>query len=155
MDNNIKVLISELIDDLKIKIENISKIAQSDDIQIQNQLLNIRNKAINVLFTVSDKLYDACNEYDDIDDLYKSVDIVKDRANKLYEEVISRVEELKNTKDNDNHEFIEDKEEINDVQDIEETVLEFKEPINQINEEVNEKALDTLKGWLLPKGDDK
>lgn len=162
-DNSIEVLINELIDDLKLKIENISRIAQSDDLNIQNRLLEIRNKVINVLFAASDKLNDACGNYDDIEDLYKSIEIVKNKSNSLYDEAVKRILDLKGdekapVKEEEikiSEEVVIEKPSMQENNEVyEEKIEDHVEQIDTVDEKVSEIALDTLKGWLLPKGDE-
>ena len=132
---------NELIDDLKQKIEDISRVCQSQNLQIEEKLLSIRNKSINVLFAVCDRLYDALTSNYDEEDLLNSIEIVKNRSDNLYEEVLKRVNDLKS-------------EEIKKIQQPKkENTVDVSED-DSIKKQMSEKALDTLKGWLLPEGDE-
>lgn len=150
--------VNELIEDLKQKIEDISRVCQSDNLQIEEKLLSIRNKAINVLFAVCDRLYDALSSEYDEEDLLNSVEIVKNRSNSLYEEVLNKVNELKGDEPVEQEPEIKIVEEVvieDNISNNEEEVIEEVIEDDPIKEKMSEKALDTLKGWLLPEGDER
>lgn len=143
--------VNEIIEDLKNKIDEISKAGQDATGDALNKINEIKQKTIIVLSQASTKISDITNNVSDADEIELSLQIVKNKSKDLYENAINRINELSKTKsqnvskqdtkivkkENNNH-FV-----------IEEAKSTF-DPSKAINEVLEAKALDTLRNWLKP-----
>lgn len=139
--------VNEVVQDLKRKIDELTKIDLDVDGESKAKINAVKQKAITVLNTAASKVVDIAKDITDENELQKGIDIIKVRSKELYDNAISKINELSNTKV------------IDEVKDIKDEINEFfeKEEIKNSTNNVKEvtvaiadKAVATLKQWLKP-----
>lgn len=154
---DIKKNVSDLVEDLKNKIDELNELGSDAEINDLAKINDIKQKATAVLLQVSNKITDAAKEVTDVDELEKSVEIVKVRSKELYDNAIVKINEIVNSSKVEEIKQ-EVKEEVKDVVDDIDAFFEkeeIKNASNTIKEatiEAVEKAVNILKDWLKPEG---
>lgn len=150
---DIKNNIDEVVTDLKNKIDELNNIGSDADIKDLARINEIKQKAIAVLFQVSNKIIDASKNIADEVELEKCIEIVKVRSKELYDNALVKIDEIINSP-----KIEEIKEEINNAADDINAFFENEEIKNAANNvkettlDITEKAVKTLKDWLKPEG---
>lgn len=150
---DIKNNIDEVVTDLKNKIDELNNIGSDADIKDLARINEIKQKAITVLFQVSNKIIDASKNIADEVELEKCIEIVKVRSKELYDNALVKINEIINSP-----KIEEIKEEINNAADDINAFFENEEIKNAANNvkettlDITEKAVKTLKDWLKPEG---
>lgn len=150
---DIKKNIDEVVTDLKNKIDELNNIGSDADIKDLAKINEIKQKAIAVLFQVSNKIIDASKNIADEVELEKCIEIVKVRSKELYDNALVKIDEIINSP-----KIEEIKEEINNAADDINAFFENEEIKNAANNvkettlDITEKAVKTLKDWLKPEG---
>lgn len=150
---DIKKNIDEVVTDLKNKIDELNNIGSDADIKDLARINEIKQKAIAVLFQVSNKIIDASKNIADEVELEKCIEIVKVRSKELYDNALVKIDEIINSP-----KIEEIKEEINNAADDINAFFENEEIKNAANNvkettlDITEKAVKTLKDWLKPEG---
>lgn len=161
--------VNEVVQDLKEKIDRITSAAQDVDEESKLKVEEIKNKAISVLSSASDKIVDAYKSISSTEDFENSLNIVKTRSKELYDDALRKIDEVKKSQTyndtvdyvkktasqvkNDTVDFIEGTK--NNIDEFF-TKPEVKESIDKAKlktVDIAEKALDTLKQWLKPEDD--
>lgn len=155
---NIEFEVNEVIEDLKKKVDDITSTYEAQDQDIKDKLFEVKDNAVKTLNLVVDKLYKAIDNMIDEEELKKGLDTATLRSKQLYENTIKTIQDLRNSKIVNDTIAATEKVVRESKKNIEEFVSseEFKNEIDKAKTttvDVAEKALDTLKGWLLPEGD--
>ena len=150
------VSISELIEDLDKKINDLNEAVSYSEQEAQDKCALVRNKVVTVLCSAKEEVLNLANEKSDAEELKEAVQLIRDRSASLYEEAIKRINEFNGR---DIASLLSKEEVLPEPQVIEESVEERHEMKKKTGEqqaemsEVTRKALDVLKGWLSPDGD--
>ena len=168
---DMKKEVNEVVEDLKTKIDNITAAAEDADDESKDKVQEIRDKAIRVLTTASDKIVDTYKTFSNSEEVEKSIDIVRIKSKELYDNALKKIDEVKKSQAyNDTLDYV--KKTANQVKDetkdfvegtknnIDEFLAkhEVKESIDKAKiktVDLAEKALDTLKQWLKPEDENK
>ena len=165
MDNkHIEQSVNEVIEDLKHKVDDICEASESDNLQLQDRLYEVKSKAVDILRLAAAKIYDALDNLVDEQDLYQGLELTKVKSKQLYETTMAKIQQIKNSESvNKKVEKIKKgskkivsnaKRSVNELLESE----QFKHNVNNakaVTVEVAEQVLDTLKEWLLPESEDK
>lgn len=163
--------VNEVVQDLKQKIDRITSAAQDVDEDSKLKVEEIKNKAISVLNSASDKIVDAYKNISNTEEFENSLNVVKTKSKELYDNALKKIDEVKKSQTySDTVDYV--KKTANQVKN--ETFDFFEGTKNNIDEfftkpevkesidkaklktvDVAEKALDTLKQWLKPEEDKK
>ena len=95
-NKNIEQEIDETVEEMKKKIEEISENADKVEGDLAAKAQEMKEKATDVLGKAIDKLKDLYNTATDKDELQKTVDFVKAKANELGDGVTKTFEKFKN-----------------------------------------------------------
>lgn len=153
--SDIENKVTEIINDLKNKIDELSLLGEGADADKLAKIKDVKQKAINVLTQVSNKISDTANSAVDTEELQNAIDVVKIRSRQLYDNAVSKINELMCAE-----EVEEIKEEVKEVaNDVKNDIDEFfkkeeiKNAINNVEDatvEITDKAINCLKEWLRP-----
>lgn len=170
MPNN-KNQVDELVADLKQKIDNITAAADDVDEESRIKVEEIKNTAIKILSSASDKIVDCYKNISDSEEFEKSLDVVKNKSKELYDNALKKISEVKKSQTySDTMDYVRKTanqvkgETIDFLEGTKNNIDEFfakpavKESIDKAKVktvDVAEKALDTLKQWLKPEVDKK
>ena len=161
--------VNEVVEDLKQKIDSITAVADDVDDESRAKVEEIKNRAIKVLSSASDKILDTYKNVSNSDEVEKSIKVVKDKSKELYENALKKIDEVKRSQTYSNTmDYV--RRTAGQVKG--ETIDFFEGTKNNIDEflakpavkdsidkaklktvDVAEKALDTLKQWLKPEED--
>ena len=159
-NNDIERYTQEVIEDLKKKIEDITVNASSQDEQIIDRLNEVKDKAVKILNNAIKAIDNGIKSIADSEELEKGLSTAKERSLQLYEETIKKLNEIKDSEalkkgfEEIKQSSIQVKENIDEFMNSEE-VKQTIEKAKTGTIDVAEKALDTLKSWLSPEGEDK
>lgn len=141
--------INDIVEDLRTKIDELSNAGIQASGETLTKVNDIKRKAIDVLNQASLKVKEVANSTADSQDIEKSIEIVKEKSKLLYDNALEKISELINPKVtiqvNETAKNI--KKEINDFFEKEESKFE-QEEAKIVDVNIEEKAIETLKGWL-------
>lgn len=143
--------VDEILEDLKNKIDELTKAGEGASGEALARINEVKAKSINVLNQVSNKVIETANNVNDIDELDNVVEMVSNKSKRLYENALTKINELINPETvDDAKKLVKDvKKDINDFFEREE-VKNTIESAKEATVEIADKALDTLKEWLKP-----
>lgn len=152
---DIEKSVNEIIDDLKNKINELSKAGEDADDSAIQKINEIKQKAIGVLNQASNKVIETAKDFSDSEEVQKGIEIVKVKSKELYDNAMSRINELSSS--NKVEQVKGDVQEV--IEEIKENVETFlekeevKEVVDTVKDKTNniaDKAINTLKEWLKP-----
>lgn len=168
---NMEELIRNFIEDLKEKSDFLNEGMQAEEDSYAEKANSIREKTMRVFKEVGDRLM-AVKDGADEEQLLKTIGILKEKSEDLYEHALEKIDELKkegealisqdeepeaeeteNLPAEDETEKAAGQEENEPAQpeEKEETVSLSAPPIRS---EISEKTLEILNGWLMPERED-
>lgn len=150
---DIQTSINEVVEDLKKKVEELSKAGNADDSETLQKINAIKQKAIYVLNEASNKVTQTAEEFAESEEIEQAIEIVKIKSKELYENALQKINEIsKKEVVEEAKEVAKDvKEEINNFFEKEE-VKDITESVKEVGTEIADKAVSTLKEWLKPEG---
>ena len=153
--SDIEKSVNEIVEDLKKKIDDISKAGNGADEESLRRINDIKQKAISVLNQASNKVMETAKNLSDSEEVQKGIEIVKVKSKELYDNALSRINELSSSNifeevKQDVEEVIEEvKKDVGEIIEKEE-VKEVVDTVKEKASELSEKAYSTLKDWLKP-----
>lgn len=145
--------VSQVVEDLKKKIDELNILGEDADVANLAKINDIKQKAIKVLLQVSNKIVDTAKNITDEDELNKSIEIVKVRSKELYDNAVCKINEIISAP------IIEETSDI--VDDVRSDIDKFFEQeeiknaandVKEASEKIADKAVSALKEWLKPEG---
>lgn len=144
-----KFNVDAIINDLKSKIDEISKAGEGATGDALVKINDVKAKAIDVLTQVSNKVIETANDIADDEEIEKIVSVVTSKSKQLYDNALNKIDELTKPENVDKAKKVVNdvKKDINDFFEREE-VKNTIESAKEVTVDIAEKALDTLKDWL-------
>ena len=93
-DRNIENSVSELIEDLRNKVEDLTNAPTSDNVEVAQKIENIKAKTIKAFNDASAKLSHMIETATDPDEAGRIIDSVSDRSKQLYEKACDKIADL-------------------------------------------------------------
>lgn len=148
----------EVIADLRRKIDDITDAARSQDHRIKDRLNETRDEALWILCSAIAAIERHARDQQNEDELVKGLILAKLRSDELYEDTLRKIREIKDpqTAEDSNGKERKLTENSNSNDGPKETVI-VKKAVRKAKtgtDDMTEKALDTLKDWLLPEGEE-
>jgi hypothetical protein len=169
-ERQIEESVREAIEDMKEKIGTLMQMPETANDETARKIDAVRNKAVKAFNDACTKLSALSESVFNEEETAKAVETVKVRSKELYENAISRIDALLLT-NSENNSGDERKSSEEDKHGLDELIgnvgdqigdfinkEEVKRAIESTKEGVSEvsgKALEILKEWLAPEGDDK
>ena len=155
-DKYIEDSVKELVEDLKKKVEDLTAATQGSDEKIAESVNMVRDKAVKVFCEAAQKASQMAEEVKDDEEFNKAIAKMKVKSKELYENALEKINELKSTAASvdlkDTAESVKNNiDEFMNREEVKKTVDNAK----LATVEIAEKALETLKGWLMPDGEEK
>ena len=150
---DVKETVSVLVEDLNKKIKDLNGISGNVDSETLAKIEDIKQKATTVLKQVSNKIVDTVEYVNDSEEVQKSIEIVRIKSQELYNNAINRIndlvgqntiEEIKNDVSEVLNSAKNDIDEFFKREDVSNITNEVKEKVD----DMSEKVVNTLKGWL-------
>lgn len=144
-----KFNVDAIINDLKSKIDEISKAGEGATGDALVKINDVKTKAIDVLTQVSNKVIETANDITDDEEIEKIVSVVTSKSKQLYDNALNKIDELTKPENVEKTKKVVNdvKKDINDFFEREE-VKNTIESAKEVTVDIAEKALDTLKDWL-------
>lgn len=144
-----KFNVDAIINDLKSKIDEISKAGEGATGDALVKINDVKAKAIDVLTQVSNKVIETANDIADDEEIEKIVSVVTSKSKQLYDNALNKIDELTKPENVDKAKKVVNdvKKDINDFFEREE-VKNTIESAKEVTVDIAEKAIDTLKDWL-------
>lgn len=144
-----KFNVDAIINDLKSKIDEISKAGEGATGDALVKINDVKAKAIDVLTQVSNKVIETANDIADDEEIEKIVSVVTSKSKQLYDNALNKIDELTKPENVEKTKKVVNdvKKDINDFFEREE-VKNTIESAKEVTVDIAEKALDTLKDWL-------
>ena len=144
-----KFNVDAIINDLKSKIDEISKAGEGATGDALVKINDVKAKAIDVLTQVSNKVIETANDITDDEEIEKIVSVVTSKSKQLYDNALNKIDELTKPENVEKAKKVVNdvKKDINDFFEREE-VKNTIESAKEVTVDIAEKALDTLKDWL-------
>lgn len=144
-----KFNVDGIINDLKSKIDEISKAGEGATGDALVKINDVKTKAIDVLTQVSNKVIETANDIADDEEIEKIVSVVTSKSKQLYDNALNKIDELTKPENVEKAKKVVNdvKKDINDFFEREE-VKNTIESAKEVTVDIAEKALDTLKDWL-------
>lgn len=144
-----KFNVDAIINDLKSKIDEISKAGEGATGDALVKINDVKAKAIDVLTQVSNKVIETTNDIADDEEIEKIVSVVTSKSKQLYDNALNKIDELTKPENvEEAKKVVNDvKKDINDFFEREE-VKNTIESAKEVTVDIAEKAIDTLKDWL-------
>lgn len=144
-----KFNVDAIINDLKSKIDEISKAGEGATGDALIKINDVKAKAIDVLTQVSNKVIETANDITDDEEIEKIVSVVTSKSKQLYDNALNKIDELTKPENVEKAKKVVNdvKKDINDFFEREE-VKNTIESAKEVTVDIAEKALDTLKDWL-------
>lgn len=144
-----KFNVDAIINDLKSKIDEISKAGEGATGDALVKINDVKAKAIDVLTQVSNKVIETTNDIADDEEIEKIVSVVTSKSKQLYDNALNKIDELTKPENVEKAKKVVNdvKKDINDFFEREE-VKNTIESAKEVTVDIAEKALDTLKDWL-------
>lgn len=144
-----KFNVDAIINDLKSKIDEISKAGEGATGDTLVKINDVKAKAIDVLTQVSNKVIETTNDIADDEEIEKIVSVVTSKSKQLYDNALNKIDELTKPENVEKAKKVVNdvKKDINDFFEREE-VKNTIESAKEVTVDIAEKALDTLKDWL-------
>lgn len=144
-----KFNVDAIINDLKSKIDEISKAGEGATGDALVKINDVKAKAIDVLTQVSNKVIETTNDIADDEEIEKIVSVVTSKSKQLYDNALNKIDELTKPENVDKAKKVVNdvKKDINDFFEREE-VKNTIESAKEVTVDIAEKAIDTLKDWL-------
>lgn len=148
-----KFNVDAIINDLKSKIDEISKAGEGATGDALVKINDVKAKAIDVLTQVSNKVIETTNDIADDEEIEKIVSVVTSKSKQLYDNALNKIDELTKPENVEKAKKVVNdvKKDINDFFEREE-VKNTIESAKEVTVDIAEKALDTLKDWLKTEG---
>lgn len=148
-----KFNVDAIINDLKSKIDEISKAGEGATGDALVKINDVKAKAIDVLTQVSNKVIETANDIADDEEIEKIVSVVTSKSKQLYDNALNKIDELTKPENVDKAKKVVNdvKKDINDFFEREE-VKNTIESAKEVTVDIAEKAIDTLKDWLKTEG---
>lgn len=144
-----KFNVDAIINDLKSKIDEISKAGEGATGDALVKINDVKAKAIDVLTQVSNKVIETANDIADDEEIEKIVSVVTSKSKQLYDNALNKIDELTKPENVEKAKKVVNdvKKDINDFFEREE-VKNTIESAKEVTVDIAEKAIDTLKDWL-------
>lgn len=144
-----KFNVDAIINDLKSKIDEISKAGEGATGDALVKINDVKAKAIDVLTQVSNKVIETANDIADDEEIEKIVSVVTSKSKQLYDNALNKIDELTKPENVEKAKKVVNdvKKDVNDFFEREE-VKNTIESAKEVTVDIAEKALDTLKDWL-------
>lgn len=148
-----KFNVDAIINDLKSKIDEISKAGEGATGDALVKINDVKAKAIDVLTQVSNKVIETTNDIADDEEIEKIVSVVTSKSKQLYDNALNKIDELTKPENVEKAKKVVNdvKKDINDFFEREE-VKNTIESAKEVTVDIAEKAIDTLKDWLKTEG---
>lgn len=141
-EKKIETSVDELVEDLKVKIDTITKAGQGFDGQEKQAASQIVDKAVAILTNASNKIVETAKKFPESPEVLKGVEIVKAKSKELYENALIKLEDIK--KSNIVEETAENiKKTVEEIQNNE-TVQNVVETISQTAETVKQNVSEAV-----------
>lgn len=138
--------VASLVNDLKDKIEEINAACCNASDEARDRINDIKSKANSILIQAVNRITDSSLEYAESEDVEKSLEIVRDKSQELFDNALSRIKEIKKQYPiKTNNQDINTK--IDDYLNNQET-NEVIDTSDFVRDELSEKAVQILREWL-------
>jgi len=155
-DKYIEDSVKELVEDLKKKVEDLTAAAEGSDEKIAETVNMVRDRTVKVFCEAAQKASQMAEEVKDDEEFNKAIAKMKSKSKELYESALEKINELKSTAAAADFKGTAEsvKNNIDEFMNREE-VKQTVDAAKVATVEIAEKALETLKGWLMPDGEEK
>ena len=149
-EKKVETSVDELVEDLKAKIDEITKIGQAFDGQEKQRANEIVEKAVAILTNASNKVVETAKKFPESPEVLKGVEIVKAKSKDLYDNALAKLEEIKKSDlvENATESIKNTVEQIQNnqtVQNVVETISQGAETVKQNVVEAVNTATETVK----------
>ena len=163
MDKNIENTVRAVIDDLKHKIEEINTEAERCNPSAREEAFRVRDKAVNALNGVITKVGRSISKQNDPEEVYKSLTTVIEKSKTLYGNAIGKIRKLNiDKKEKKTARFADD------IESGMERIFDRADGYTQepgkknaldltglSSDSMDRQAVEILRSWLSPRGENK